>query len=313
MRRRQRFSHTQEENFWPAFTDVISTIIIIVFFITLLIIIQNIIAGNQLDFMRTEIETMQAELEEKQFKIKNSEDEILQQKENLATLQEQVNNALTLLQDSQKEIEDQRLIIANSNSQLTSLQSKLEGIAVLRLDVLSKVKASIEAELGEKNAKGEDLVLISENGNIIINESLVFDFNSFEVKPEGQELLASLANAFEEVLGEDDVRQYIESINIQGHTDERSSAEVNRELSSKRASSVVNYMMSSNTGLEDKYGAYFAASGYSEFRPIDEGKTEEAYAKNRRIEISLVLKDSNIQKVIDDYLNESLKPFTDGN
>lgn len=31
--------------------------------------------------------------------------------------------------------------------------------------------------------------------------------------------------------------------------------------------------------------------------------TEHAYAQNRRIEISLVLKDANVRKVIDDYMH----------
>jgi len=66
-------------------------------------------------------------------------------------------------------------------------------------------------------------------------------------------------------------------------------------------------MFSSNSKLENKYGEYFSASAYSEFRPISTGTTEADYAKNRRIEISIVLKDSNIQNVINDYLNETLE------
>ncbi len=64
-------------------------------------------------------------------------------------------------------------------------------------------------------------------------------------------------------------------------------------------------MMSSNSRLSNRYASYFAATGFSEHRPLVSGSTEEDYAQNRRIEISLVLKDSNIQDVIDEYLKDT--------
>jgi chemotaxis protein MotB len=63
--------------------------------------------------------------------------------------------------------------------------------------------------------------------------------------------------------------------------------------------------MASNPSLEIKYGKYFSASGYSEFRPIAEGTSEAARQRNRRIEISINIKDSNVQKIIDDYLSST--------
>ena len=68
-------------------------------------------------------------------------------------------------------------------------------------------------------------------------------------------------------------------------------------------------MLNSNVNLETRYGEYFAASAYSEFRPIAEGENEEAYSQNRRIEISVILKDSNVQNIIDEYLLDSMSIF----
>ena len=56
--------------------------------------------------------------------------------------------------------------------------------------------------------------------------------------------------------------------------------------------------------LEEKYARYFGVTGFSKFRPISLGEDEASMQMNRRIEISIVIKDSNISKVIDDYLNE---------
>ncbi len=119
-------------------------------------------------------------------------------------------------------------------------------------------------------------------------------------------MLKSLARSFEKVLDNEEIRRNIDAISIQGHTDKRGSSEDNRELSSKRATAVVDYLMSVNSDLEYKYGSYFVASGYSEFRPINKASTEAAYSQNRRIEVSVILKDSNIQNVIDEYLKDSI-------
>lgn len=71
------------------------------------------------------------------------------------------------------------------------------------------------------------------------------------------------------------------------------------------AYAVINTMFAKNPSLEKKYGAYFAATGFSEFRPIDPGTTEAAKSKNRRIQISITIKDTQVQKIIQEYLEES--------
>jgi chemotaxis protein MotB len=71
---------------------------------------------------------------------------------------------------------------------------------------------------------------------------------------------------------------------------------------------VLGYLFDVNKTLEQSYGSYFAASAYSKFRPINPAATEQAYAQNRRIEISLVLKDANVRKVIDDYMRSIAAP-----
>lgn len=300
IRKRNFRGEAVEENFWPAFTDMISTIALILFFLILLAYIQQIIVGRDLEAARREIDESNVELARAEKELRLMEDEL---DETMAEVEE----GEIMLKVSEEQIEEQKKIIAASNQELGNLRAKLKGIALLRLDVLSKVKDAIETEIGSTNEEGQEMVLIASNGNIVINESLVFDYNSATIKEDGKRLIAKLADSFESVLNDSDVRANIDAVTIQGHADARGSDSYNRELSSKRAAAVVNYMMSSNSTLEQRYGAYFAATGFSEHRPLVEGTTEEAYQQNRRIEISLVLKDSNIQDVIDQYLEDTKK------
>lgn len=315
--RRRRVRHQEDsENFWPAFTDMISTVVLILFFLVLVIYMEKIVTMKTLSALQDTLADTELVLNEKTESLEDTENNLsvsqLELESNileLKVLQTDLEAGEEKLKLAEESIEEQRQIIEESNKELAELRAKLEGIALLRVDVLDKVKTSIEDELGEFNATGQALVTVGDNGNIIINESLVFDTDSSDVKESGKLLLDNLAVAFENVLSDPDIRSNIDAISIQGHTDERASHDYNRELSAARAYSVVNYLMSSNPDLADDYGQYFAASAYSEFRPLDNGTSEEAYARNRRIEISVILKDANIQNVINQYLQESLDGF----
>ena len=288
---------------------MISTIALIIFFLMLLAFIQNIVTGKNLEYAKKQLIDTQGRLEESNIQISRAEKKLRLLKDDLDDVLAEVEDGEIALKLSEQQIEEQREIIADSNRELGELRSKLQGIAVLRLDVLSKVKSSIENELGVTNQDGQELVSIADNGNIVINEGLVFDYNKYDIKPEGRQVLTMLSEAFENVLDDSETRVNIDAISIQGHTDNLGSSEYNRDLSSKRASAVLNYMMDVNPVLENQYGEYFAASGYSEFRPIASGSSEAARAQNRRIEISVILRDANIQNVIEDYLEDSIKPF----
>lgn len=210
---------------------------------------------------------------------------------------------------SEDEIDRQKDIIAASNQELGTLRSNLQGIAVLRINILEKVKESIEEELGSKNDSGEDLVAIADNGNIVINESFFFEPGSSSVKEDGKELLGELASAFEKVLDDGSIRNNIDAINIQGHTDAVKGVINNRDLGANRSSNVVKYMMRKNPDLESKYASYFMSSSFSEFRPIENNEDVKDRSKNRRIEISIILKDSEIQDLINKYLEDSMSIF----
>jgi chemotaxis protein MotB len=289
-------------NFWPSFTDVMSTIVLVLFALMLMAYIQNIITGKNLEFAKKEVSDKQKALDAYKLQISEAEGMLRLLEQEVDVTRAEVEKGQLELKLSEREIEEQRRIIADSNEELGNLRTKLEDIAVLRVDILKKVKESIEKEIGLVNEQGEELVTIGENANIVINESVVFDFGSSEIKPEGKRLLKQFAIAFEKILGDGNVRQNIDTISVDGHADFIGPSSDNMELSCERAYTVLNYLLQSKPSLEEKYGQYFAASGFSEFRPIDPGQSDEARQKNRRIEISINIKDSNVQKIITDYL-----------
>jgi chemotaxis protein MotB len=286
-RRRLVSEETGLGEIWPSFADVTATIALIFFALVLLSYVRDLVSSRRLAAYQEQITTS-----ERKLRLLASD---------LARTRLEIEAGQTRLARSEKDVADQQQVIAASSLELATLRSRLSGIALLRVDVLDRVKQALELELGSKTSQGAPLVRIGDNGNIVINEGLVFESSSYSLRPEGKALLGTLAVALENVLADERVRENIDVLLVQGHTDERGSSAYNLDLSAKRANAVLNYMFETNPRLEQQFGSFFAASAYSKFRPLNPGKTEEAYEQNRRIELSLVLKDANVRRVIDEY------------
>jgi chemotaxis protein MotB len=112
-----------------------------------------------------------------------------------------------------------------------------------------------------------------------------FDAGQAVLKPEGR------AEVDKIVAGLLDLEKRIPSdiawvMRVDGHTDVRpiQSAQFpsNWELSAARAIAVVQYMISKGVSPQ-----HLVAAGFGEFQPLEQGSTEEAYRRNRRIELKL--------------------------
>ncbi len=71
-------------------------------------------------------------------------------------------------------------------------------------------------------------------------------------------------------------------IDVDGHTDNTGSNELNQKLSESRANSVKQYLM--DNGVDE---GRIVATGYGEDKPIEDNKTAAGRAKNRRVEMRL--------------------------
>ena len=280
-RRHLLSDHEGTREIWPAFTDVMSTLSLILFVLVLLAYVRSLTSAKRLEAFQRQIDASEQQLR---------------------TLRSEIQTGKAELESSEAKLHEQQAAVADTNRMVDTLRSQLQSIAVLRVGVLTKLKQAIEAQLGPSNDAGAEVVRIGDNGNIVINESLVFEYNSYAIKRDAKPLLDTLARALGNVLADADVRANIDTIVIQGHTDERGSVSFNSDLSAKRATAVLDYLFDANKTLSDSYGSYFAASAYSKFRPINPDKSEAAYQQNRRIEIAVIPKDDNVRKVINDYM-----------
>lgn len=297
-------------HYWPSFTDIMSNIVLVLFFLVFLAYFQQVLSvsvwNEKLAMAKLNLAATEDELKQRKVEITDMENALRLLQDEAEKLKAEVEQGKRELTVSLEKLSEQEKLIANSNRELENLRAKLQNISVLRLSILEEVKKSIEDEIGTSTTPdGEPLVAIDNNANLIINNQLLFAKNSSEISTEGQALLSRFAIAFERILNDENIRNYIDSINIEGHADIDGSYQRNYELSCERAYAVINTMFAKNPNLEKKYGKYFAATGFSEFRPIDSATTEAAKTKNRRIQISITIKDTHVQNIIKEYLEQS--------
>ncbi|GAB3897686.1 OmpA family protein [Spirosoma agri] len=131
---------------------------------------------------------------------------------------------------------------------------------------------------GFQEIKGKDLNLIPiEAGRSVPLNNIFFDVGKAELRPESNPELDRLVNTFNET-----PKLVIE---VQGHTDNTGSKEINAKLSQDRADAVREYFISK--GIEPDR---VASKGFGEAKPIATNDTDQGRQKNRRVEFVILKK-----------------------
>lgn len=143
-------------------------------------------------------------------------------------------------------------------------QKKDQIIQTINQDLPKELKDKIEIKKTEKG--------------ILINlGEIFFDFNKYEIKKSEIEKLKVIAII---------LQKYFSGyqIVIEGYTDNVGSEQYNLELSTKRAKTIYDYLLS--VQAINPSTSYFI--GYGEANPIAPNDTEENRAKNRRVQILIM-------------------------
>ena len=318
-----------EQGFWPSYADMMSAVALILFFLMLLSYIQNLITGNdlqntqevlaetrltladtqtQLDLTLSQVEEAQSDLDrvtidlaEARLTLDEQKGKLDEQNAQLASQKDELAAQDKLLADQKALIGEQEQYMKAANKELLEMRSRMQTIAVLRLSILEQIRDSVVAVMGDASK-----VTIGDNGAIVLDEGVLFDFGSSAIKPAAKPTLERLVEVFKSFLADDENAKYVDSIIISGHTDSIGTAAENRKLSTDRANAVLNYLLTAGKGALDKYAQYFCAAGYGATRPVASNDTDEGRAQNRRIEISITLRDDTIMDIVESYLDLDL-------
>jgi outer membrane protein OmpA-like peptidoglycan-associated protein len=125
-------------------------------------------------------------------------------------------------------------------------------------------------------AEGEPLVEI-ETERLSLKDAIHFDTGKDTIKRESYRVLDEVAELLRE-------HREMKRIRVEGHTDNVGGATYNKELSERRAASVVRYLVEKGGIARER----LEARGYGFERPVASNATAKGRSRNRRVEFAIL-------------------------
>lgn len=169
-----------------------------------------------------------------------------------------------------------------SQSRIADLGQRLNVALAQRVQELSRYRSEFFGRLREILGDRPDIRIVGDR--FVFQSEVFFDTVQAVLLPEGRSELDKVADALLEI-GKKIPDEIPWVIRVDGHTDKRpitGAFKSNWELSSARAIAVVQYLIS--LGVPPQR---LLAAGFAEFQPLDVANTDDAYKRNRRIELKL--------------------------
>ncbi len=183
----------------------------------------------------------------------------------------------------QQALTDSEATVSERDLEIADLTSRLNQALVRRVEELARYRSEFFGRMRTVLRSRSDIRVVGDR--FVFQSEVLFPSGSARLQPSGAEQLAEFADTLLDLAAE-----FPEEVDwilrVDGHTDERPIStpvfQSNWELSTARALEVVAFLEDSGVPPER-----LAAAGFGEFQPLDTSGTEEAYSRNRRIELKL--------------------------
>jgi chemotaxis protein MotB len=194
----------------------------------------------------------------------------------IAALRDQLSRLTASLDLAESKNQEQQTQISDLGRRLNlALASKVEELARYRSEFFGRLREV----LGSR----QDIRIVGDR--FVFQSEVLFPSASATLEESGKIQLAKLANTLLEI-----ALRIPPGVNwimrVDGHTDPRPISTPqfpsNWELSTARAISVVKFLVERGVPADR-----LVAAGFGEYQPLDPGRNEDAFARNRRIEMKL--------------------------
>lgn len=204
-----------------------------------------------------------------------SQVELLNQQ--IAALRKQIGALEDALNASEKKDQESKVKIAD-------LGRRLNVALAQRVQELNRYRSDFFGRLREILSDRKNIRIVGDR--FVFQSEVLFPSGSDQINEPGQEEMKKVASALIELQGE--IPPEINWVlRVDGHTDNVPLSGTGRfrdnwELSAARAIAVVKFLIGQGVPADR-----LVAAGFGEFQPLDSADTDEARARNRRIELKL--------------------------
>jgi OmpA-OmpF porin, OOP family len=194
---------------------------------------------------------------------------------------DQANKNTASIEDARKEIKG---VDERAEAGISAAKERAMTAENRANDAMTKANEAGSAAADAKAASEKNRGEIAALRNVVANiddykmkaEATVnFKFGKYDLNDESKAALDKM------VADAGMMKRFV--VSVEGFTDKIGSTDYNTELSKKRAEAVTNYLVTKHN--IPVYRIYNVGLGKD--RPVDEGKTRDARAKNRRVEVKV--------------------------
>lgn len=322
---RGRTGRVERFDYWPGFIDVLSTLLLVITFLMSLFMLAQFYLGQALNSRDATIDTLnarlaqlaealdlergaKAELEsqllaltatleaaearaaEAEGRLALIEDESADREEALTAANDQVallNQQLNALREQllalQEALDASEARDKEAQAVIADLGRRLNAALAQRVQELEQFRSEFFGRLREILGNRDDIQIVGDR--FVFQSEVLFDTASATINEAGRVELAKLAAALIEIAGTipSDLPWILR---VDGHSDRRPirTAEFpsNLHLSAARAIAVVSFLIDQGVPA-----GRLAAAGFGDLHPLDDGTSEDALRRNRRIEFKL--------------------------
>ncbi|MBQ8159646.1 MAG: OmpA family protein [Clostridia bacterium] len=300
---------------WISYSDIMAALVLVF----VLFLVYNLHQYNQMLQIKTrELETQQALLLSQEQKLQEQAGILIIQQADLDAASAALTQAQLDLEQKQDELQQQTIILigkqdeldeakatlAIRETELNSLQLQLSAQKELfdaqtrKLEEMVGVRSQIVRDLSQVLSRSRIAATVDQNtGDITLESKVFFQTNSFEIREDGKELLDRFVPVYLGVLLQDQYRDYIGEIIVEGHTDSTGTYLKNLQLSQSRALAVAQYCLTM-PGLSGEQQALLqkilTAKGRSSNDLVYNPDGTENMEASRRVEFKFNLKDAEM-------------------
>ncbi len=306
MKNRQRNREAfAEHSYWQSYSDMMAALLLI--FILMIAITLTIYRQktNDLDKTRLELNAAQSQLDATIEDLELSKAELEKSNEDLASSLAQLQEAYEQAALTNDELNNAYLEIENARQELTTTKQELQDIVGIRTDIIGALQSAFSNSTMKVDAQ---------TGSITFSSDVLFRYNSASLTADSRETLKNIIPMYLDVLLQDQFRDYIAEIIIEGHTDTDGGYQSNMELSYERANAVADFCLNKRNGLGEteieQLQKLLTVNGKSWSNPVYQkdlsgNPTQEVdMAASRRVEIKFRLKEDEMIEKIAGVLNQ---------
>ena len=314
---RRKKSENSGFNIWRSYSDMMCGVLLLFVLIMSVTLLQA--QKSYADALKERDEKIAlqeeytAELLAKQAALDQKEDELELSNAQLADQDEQLSKQQMLLAEMDRELKAKEAQLEEQQKQLEAQAAALETAQIdldektnllneqqRKIDNIIGVKAEVVESLQDEFAANNmDVNIDSKTGALTLQANIMFATGESTLTEEGEVTLYQVLPIYCKVLLQDEYRQYLAEITIDGYTDDVGDYAYNLRLSEERAYAVAEFLLSHEeeflTETERNYlREFLVVNGHSMGGLVVEADGTINQDASRRVEIKFRLKDDEM-------------------